>query len=178
VQQSHLLGKKGPTSDQLFDAVLTDEDNDGVISKSALQTGTTIQELQTLVQKLNTALGSSLKTEIIDTKYASQTEYFKAHRRQISSTKFPIIMVQITPIGYHKYELADFHDVHHWIVMTGFSSDWNKGNDWQWVRIFNPASNDTEYYSATELYFSHQQWYTTDSKHKHYGDDKTLWLWK
>lgn len=36
----------------------------------------------------------------------------------------------------------------HWVVVTGLSEEklWNLGTEFQWVRIYNPASNRLEYF--------------------------------
>jgi hypothetical protein len=34
----------------------------------------------------------------------------------------------------------------HWVVITGISNQWNSGSGWQWIRIYNPFGNRTEYY--------------------------------
>jgi len=34
----------------------------------------------------------------------------------------------------------------HWLAVTGLSQEWNRGKDWQWVRVYNPFDNETEYY--------------------------------
>ncbi|MFZ6029539.1 MAG: hypothetical protein ACOYYS_17640 [Chloroflexota bacterium] len=36
----------------------------------------------------------------------------------------------------------------HWIVITGISQQWepSETSPWNWVRIYNPFDNDTEYY--------------------------------
>ena len=44
--------------------------------------------------------------------------------------------------------------VDHWVATTGYSSRWSDAEDsiWNWVRIFNPFTNWTEYY----------QWYSEE----------------
>lgn len=37
----------------------------------------------------------------------------------------------------------------HWVVITGISNQWEINKDlspWNWIRIYNPFNNQTEYY--------------------------------
>ena len=39
--------------------------------------------------------------------------------------------------------------IDHWVLITGISKQWkdaNKISPWNWVRIYNPFDNETEYY--------------------------------
>ena len=39
----------------------------------------------------------------------------------------------------------------HWLIATGLSRQWNTGADWQWVRVYNPFDNQTEYYGWSDF---------------------------
>jgi hypothetical protein len=90
-------------------------------------------------------------------------------------------MLQFESGNHPNYTLSTDHDVHHWVVITGFSEAWDRGSGWEWVRIFNPFINGSEYYTSDEIHKSHQAW-------KHYnqvgvvwsesGDDSILWVSK
>ena len=51
---------------------------------------------------------------------------------------------------------------YHWLGVTGMSSEWEKGDLYQWVRVIDPFDNSIEYYHAEHFH-----------KHWHYYSDVT-----
>ena len=60
--------------------------------------------------------------------------------------RYPLPGVDINPAN--GYLSAESNAVSHWLVVTGISisSQWDLGKEWQWVRVYNPYSNQNEYY--------------------------------
>lgn len=92
------------------------------------------------------------------TSYSIDEYYNQIIRKEMREQKYPIIRVGyqetpsswIFPTGYKLDALAGFG---HFVVITGLSVKemWEQGSDWQWVRIYNPFRNGTEYYKANVL---------------------------
>jgi hypothetical protein len=81
--------------------------------------------------------------------FRSADEYFEQEiRPNLNGSRWPIILVNVDggtgEIGRGTSP--------HFIAIDGLSSrtDWNRGEEWQWVRIFNPLLNRTEYYRTAD----------------------------
>jgi hypothetical protein len=77
--------------------------------------------------------------------------YFKrAIRPHLNGSQWPIIAINIKNIGHPDYRVINESDIGHFVVVTGLSSstDWAKGREWRWVRIYNPIYDRQEYYQA------------------------------
>lgn len=58
------------------------------------------------------------------------------------------------------------NDIGHWVIITGISSQRREGNEdsaWNWIRIFNPFDNQTEYYWWEDF---HLAWYEKVGNYK------------
>jgi hypothetical protein len=60
------------------------------------------------------------------------------------------LSLPLTKHVHHRGKLGvGGNKVEHWVLITGISQQWeatDRYSPWNWVRIFNPFDNDTEYY--------------------------------
>ena len=68
-------------------------------------------------------------------------------RANLSRNRYPIVNTVIQgELGYQYAGLVGHGISPHWILVTGLSSQWQFGEEWQWVRIYNPYNHQIEYY--------------------------------
>jgi RHS repeat-associated protein len=72
----------------------------------------------------------------------------------LGNSQYPLIGVMIDATsGTSSEGRVQLTGAVHWVVLTGVSNEWDRSSDtasasspWNWVRIFNPFNDDTEYY--------------------------------
>ena len=69
----------------------------------------------------------------------------------VDSYVVPLVNIQAgfaDPVQGGRVGVGGIDPTPHWVVITGVSAEWrpNEGSPYNWVRIFNPFSNGTEYY--------------------------------
>jgi RHS repeat-associated protein len=140
---------------------------DGTVKKKV--SGTSLDQLADLAEYLGVQaeLDASLKG-------MNQVDYFDSIRTRLNGSvrTWPIVLVEIKNDGHPNYKLTDEDDIEHWIVITGTSVRWADGEDWQWVRIFNPIVNGQQYYPVGELFGS------IDKARNSVNEHRVLWLTK
>ena len=87
-------------------------------------------------------------------------------RKELSLGHYPIPGVRISgTFREEKGGRIGAGDAYHWVDVSGLSADyqWNNGSVWQWIRIYNPFDNQTEYY-RWDVFFNSWYLYPTNPK--------------
>jgi DNA segregation ATPase FtsK/SpoIIIE-like protein len=98
---------------------------------------TTAEELEAIIRSIPPWDAYTVKS-------ISDADAHKKLRDTLSRHHFPIPGVNISGttgiIGHGSFL--------HWLVVTGLSAEyqWNQGESWRWVRVYNPFNNQNEFY--------------------------------
>jgi RHS repeat-associated protein len=132
----------------LFDATTTARkivEQMGVNKKDDTGYGTLHDFMNVYYKKYLYAETQTLKSLGMD---SSQLPNYLAYR--IASGNLIVSAVTIKH-GGSKYggQVNPSGEIGHWVMITGISREWKNSDEysaWNWVRIFNPFDNETEYY--------------------------------
>jgi RHS repeat-associated protein len=106
--------------------------------------GTTYKDLSDFINK---QYGEYIESKSISGIYtASQLPTFLKDELSNNRVVFPQVGL---PYSIHNYLGTGGLQIRHWVLITGISEQWDYTNDsseWNWVRIYNPFDNRTEYY--------------------------------
>ena len=99
------------------------------------------------------AEGRLIRDPVLDTRWKNINDWTEAHKNDKPKP---------APVpDSSDYSLCANPVVCHWVVITGISNEWahSWGSNttpslWQWVRVYNPFANETEYYLWGDLYES------------------------